>query len=294
MDIQQLRYFVSVSECLNFTQAANRHYIAQTAISYQIKSLEKELGFKLLNRNTKQVELTPAGKVFFEGVKQLIEHSEDVISRSRAISRNFEGLLRVGFLGPFEREYLPSMISSFKEKYPQIDVQLNTYSVQDLQVSLSHNILDVIFTIIPGFEADEGSKWEIIAPAPNVAILYNDHPLSDRKTLKRSELGGESFIFVDRQDSPHAFDSFIADCLKAGFSPKISATTHNLEAIEVLVKMKAGIALLPRCFIRPDSDLRAITLEGEEEKVLQILAWKENSYNPAVDLFINSLSLPLK
>ena len=66
MNLNQLRYFVSVAECGNFTKAAVNHYISQTAITQQIRSLEESIGAKLFDRNSRPVALTPARKVFLK------------------------------------------------------------------------------------------------------------------------------------------------------------------------------------------------------------------------------------
>lgn len=73
MTVIQLKYFLSLAETLNFSQVAEQFYVAQTAISYSIKSLENELGTKLFFRTTKKVELTPAGRIFYTRVKTAVQ-----------------------------------------------------------------------------------------------------------------------------------------------------------------------------------------------------------------------------
>ena len=75
MHINQLRYFVSVASCRSFTRAAERHFLTQTAITQQVKALEDSLGFPLINRQRRPIELTPAGKVFYQEAKAILAKS---------------------------------------------------------------------------------------------------------------------------------------------------------------------------------------------------------------------------
>ena len=97
MNLNQLRYFVSVAETGSFTKAAMNHYVSQTAITQQIHSLEEIVGAKLLNRNSRPAALTPAGKVFLKEAREMLGKMDAALLRTREASTGLEGELRLGY-----------------------------------------------------------------------------------------------------------------------------------------------------------------------------------------------------
>lgn len=91
MNINQLKYFVSVGECRSFSKAAEQNFISQTAIIQQIKSLENTIGTTLVERGKRPIELTPAGRVFMQEAKAILERLELVVNRTHAAEDGLEG-----------------------------------------------------------------------------------------------------------------------------------------------------------------------------------------------------------
>ena len=83
MDIRGLKYFISAAECLNFTRAAKECFITQTAMSQHIANMEKELGFQLFRRNNRNVELTTAGRDFYEQMKAVVHSYDNAVRHSQ-------------------------------------------------------------------------------------------------------------------------------------------------------------------------------------------------------------------
>src|SRR5215472_14803354 len=100
MELRHLRYFVAVAEELNFRGAAQRLNMAQPPLSAQIKSLEEELGARLLERTTRSVKLTSAGRIFLEDARSLLRSSALAAERAREAAQGLAGTLRVGVVAP--------------------------------------------------------------------------------------------------------------------------------------------------------------------------------------------------
>src|SRR5687768_209756 len=98
MDIRPLRYFISVAEHLNFTEAAKQLYVAQPAVSQQIAFLEKKLGVKLFHRNKHSVQLTNAGSIFLKDAIQLLKKLDESIENARQAEAGLIGTLNIGLL----------------------------------------------------------------------------------------------------------------------------------------------------------------------------------------------------
>mgnify|MGYP001794758830 CR=1 FL=1 len=95
MELRQLRYFVAVAEELHFRRAAARLHVSQPPVSQQIAALENELGFRLLNRTRRRVELTAAGQTFLIDARSILAELETAVSAARRVQQGEAGVLRV-------------------------------------------------------------------------------------------------------------------------------------------------------------------------------------------------------
>jgi DNA-binding transcriptional LysR family regulator len=122
MELRHARYFVAVSEELNFRRAAERLHLAQPSLSTQIRLLEEDVGVQLLERDSHKVELTPAGRSFLEGCRRLLQDADDFCRTARQIARGETGPLSIGFVPSLAHGLLPSVLRVFRQRFP--DVQL--------------------------------------------------------------------------------------------------------------------------------------------------------------------------
>ena len=120
MDLKKLEYFLSAAKLLNFTEAARRHFISQTAMSQQIRSLERELGVRLFDRNKKKVELTAAGRCLQEEAAKLTAQYESLLLAVRAHRPAEEKALCIEYTGPVEREKLRELVGEGGRGRPSV------------------------------------------------------------------------------------------------------------------------------------------------------------------------------
>src|SRR4051812_3869475 len=99
-DLRQLRYFLAVAEELNFTRAAERLHMAQPPLSAAIRQLEEQLGVGLFERTTREVKLTPAGRVLLDRAPALLADAEELVAAVQAVERGAAGRLRLGIAPP--------------------------------------------------------------------------------------------------------------------------------------------------------------------------------------------------
>ena len=115
MNIENIQCFISLAECLNFTRAAEREHITQTTMSHKISVLEKELGVKLLHRDTKQVFLTNAGTRFYSQAKEIIKMYHQTVEEIQNVQKDSQSELKIG-IGIYEHALLSKFMNSFMEK----------------------------------------------------------------------------------------------------------------------------------------------------------------------------------
>lgn len=292
LDLRQLRYFIKVAEHLSFTEAANQLFVAQSAISQQIADLEDKIGAKLFLRSKRSVRLTPAGAVFLKEAEQIVAKAAEAVEKARQAESGVIGSLAVGFLAPHVRSFLPELIRRFRGKYPKIELHLNHFPIRMLKESLESGDLDIGLTAPAGLSRIDGIRTKRIRRAPYQLVMPTDHPLADKSSLKLAELAEESFIIYNRHDSHvGSFHYIVQLCEKSGFTPKIASQPRFVDTVMILVEAGLGIAILPRDFgMLASPALRFVDIEDAGDSAFELaVAWKADSLNPTVPLFLEEL-----
>lgn len=144
MLLRQMQYFVRVVENNSFTEAAEECYISQSAISQQIKVLEKDLGITLLIRKNRKFILTPAGEYFYRQSKLLLDEVERLRLETIHIASNENSKLRIGYLNSYKGQELQYAIGIFSEEYPDIDIEITSGNHEELYNLLRSDKMDLI------------------------------------------------------------------------------------------------------------------------------------------------------
>src|SRR3954466_10791678 len=131
MDLRQLRYFVAVAEELHFSRAAARLRLAQSALSSQIRQLEREIGGALLVRSTRRVELTPAGEALLADAQDALAAADGALTRARALARGEAGSFVIGSLGPAPGGLLAPVLARFGSRHPDVRVEVRSFDFTD-------------------------------------------------------------------------------------------------------------------------------------------------------------------
>jgi LysR family transcriptional regulator, benzoate and cis,cis-muconate-responsive activator of ben and cat genes len=195
MDLRQLRYFVAVAEELHFTRAAQRLHLAQSALSAQIRSLEREVGAPLLERSTRRVTLTPVGETLLGDAREVLDRADRVLARARSMARREAGAISVGCLGAAPGELLPRAIAELGRRRPEATVEIHTFDFSQIQASLIGARVDLAFLYLP-YEEEELRDVEVtpVLEEPRVVVLAQSHPLARRDALTPMDVADEVFL----------------------------------------------------------------------------------------------------
>lgn len=196
MNLKQLEYFVSVAETLNFTRAARKCFISQTAMTQQIRALEESIGVLLFIRDKHHVELTPAGRVFMYEAKAILSRSEEAVKLARSAAEGFSGTISIGFIRGYEQSLFSETVRSFHEAYPNISIRLIRENMSALYSLLEDGECDVAFNLSPYVHNYHELSHRFLKSYPLMAVLYPGHPLTSRKHLSYRDLSGEEFIIM--------------------------------------------------------------------------------------------------
>jgi len=122
MELRHLRYFIAIAEERSISRAAERLWIAQPGLSTQLRRLEAELGIKLFDRNTRGVELTPAGEVFLEHARAVISAAEEARATGANLVAGLAGTIRLGLASETSTRISPSLLDGFWREHPDVTV----------------------------------------------------------------------------------------------------------------------------------------------------------------------------
>jgi len=295
MNLNQLRYFVSVAENGSFTRAAMSHYISQTAITQQIHALEENIGAKLLDRNSRPVALTPAGRVFLKDAREILGKMDAALLRTREATTGLEGELRLGYTKGYEHSDLPKHLRSFHREYPNVLISCYRCDTDRLAAGLMNGEYDVIFTWdSTNLRLEEDLTLRVMEHVPLRVALYANHPLAQRKQLSRRDLKQENILFM----SPSGTGDSVGDAFfiklyqQAGYQPNIILRSSDMESILMMVAAEEGISIVPE-YSHPwdvgTENVVFIPLSGEGETEEILIAWRRHDANPVLTHFIQSL-----
>lgn len=295
MNLNQLRYFVSVAEHGSFTKAAVNHYISQTAITQQIHALEENIGVALLNRSSRPVSLTPAGKVFLKEAREILGRMDTALQHTREASTGLEGELHLGYTKGYEHGDLPGYLRRFHREYPNVLISCYRCDTDMLAAGLMGGEYDVIFTWdSTNLRQEESLETRVFEHVPLRVALYANHPLARRKALSRRDLRQENILFMSPSGTGHSFgdDYYIRLYQQAGYQPNILLRSSDMESILMMVAAEEGISIVPE-YSHPwnigTENVVFVPLSGEEETEEILIAWRKQDDNPALKHFIHGL-----
>ena len=294
MELRQLRYFTVLASELNFTRAADKLNMSQPPLSYQIASLEAELGARLFNRTSRSVELSEAGKALLPHALAVLQRIEAAREQVTRVAQGVEGRVTIGlsgshFLGPF-----PQFIKQFREKRPGVEVVLQEMRPADHVQALRAGQLDISLT--RGLPADGQLAAVLLWRDPVVLVVPLGHRLAKRTRVRLLELKGEDFVFLRLDSSVFAQRMFDA-CVTAGFAPRIVQQVIEIPSVLNLVAAGLGVSLVPTSLARLRRDAVAVcrlsqhlqaSAGGEVSGDVYLLR-RSSDQSPAVHEFADAL-----
>ena len=297
MNLNQLRYFVSVAENGSFTRAAMQHYISQTAITQQMHSLEETVGTKLLDRNSRPVALTSAGKVFLKEAREILAKMDSALLRTREASTGLEGELRIGYTKGYEHSDLPKYLRSFHQEYPNVLLSCYRCDTDMLASGLINGDYDAIFTWdSTNLRQEESLQMQVFEQVPLRVALYANHPLARRKELTRKDLKQENILFMSPSGTGDSFgDAFYMNLYQqAGYQPNILLRSNDMESILMMVAAEEGVSIVPEYSHPWDVGTENVVFiplcgAGETEEIL--IVWRKNDDHPALKHFVRNLPM---
>ena len=193
LSVKQLRDFIAVAEAGSVSRAAAALFVAQPALSLQIKRLETRLGVQLFVRQPRGVELTEAGAELLELSREAVRAIQAVDYRAAALRGHAAGRLEIGFMAHGAGDLTPEIARRFRERYPATTLSFRQFGFDDSLVGVGRGLVDVGFVIGP-FERAERVEIRVLRIDPILAVVASDHPFAERDWVSISEVVQEPFV----------------------------------------------------------------------------------------------------
>ena len=281
----QVKCFLSLSKTLSFTQTAENMFVSQPTLSRSIASLEQEIGTRLVERSSKTVELTAAGRAFARYCEEFLSGYDRMLEEVRLARDGVIGELVLGIQKDAFESFVVDLVSMFRRKYPQIQLKLQSCSPSELVRLLNSGILD--FAVAGGDLSVEHPGRILLSERKECAVLPCGHPLADRSSLQMEDLRSERFVAMSPLFSDSGYSLLMSYAGKAGFTPNIVSLSDSLPALMMQVACGTGIAVLYQDLAPNSSDrLRFVPLE-EVPSFKRWLLWDRDNPNPACEAMIS-------
>lgn len=269
MEYRHLEYFYTVSKLKNFTQAAKNLHVSQPTVTNAINQLEEQLGVKLLDRNTKNVSLTPQGEIFYKRVGSILADIKTAMEEVQ----NYNQKVKLGVPPMIGARIFPNIYTEFKKLYPSIEFEVaEKGSIATLKM-LENGELDLGLIILP-------EQTSILSTLPLMqeeimVCVPPAHRFAKEKAIDFELLKNEHFIvlseeFIHRQITMNL-------CESHGFTPHIVFESHAIETAKSLVASGLGISLFMKLIVAQRTDIVHIPFRTPF-KIDIGLAWKTNKY----------------
>jgi DNA-binding transcriptional LysR family regulator len=289
--IETLKTFCDLVETGSFSQAAALNMVTQSAVSQQIRALERRYGQALLERGQRKgAAPTEAGRVFYAACKGMLDQLSMVESQLRARTAEISGTVRVATVYSVGLHELPPDIKRFIKAHPQVNVRLEYGRTDRIYEACLNNTIDFGIVALPL----RRSQLEVIPFRSDklVLICSPDHPLAARRRTSLKSLAGEPFVAFER-DIPtrRTIDRLLKE---HGVMVRIAMEFDNIETIKRSVEAGIGLSILPALAV--ESELRTRTLvalgftDGTFSREIGIIHRRGKNFSPAASAFIAMLT----
>jgi len=257
LNFNQLRVFYHAAKNLNFTAAASELFITQPAVTFQIKNFEEYCSLKLFKKRGRRIYLTDEGRVLYEYAEKIFKYEkeiENVIDEMRELKR---GILSLGTTKTYARYFMPLMITTFHQNYPNIKIQLNEGS----SLEMIHSLLDfkIEVAVIAKATDHPDVNFSPFSKEEMAVIVAPDHHFARKKAVVFKDLANEPFIMKEKGSGTRKrVEQLFSD---ENCTPDILMETSSTELIKQLVERGEGISFLVK---------EAVGAEIKEKKLTQV------------------------
>jgi DNA-binding transcriptional LysR family regulator len=287
MNLDLIRTFITVIQLGSFQSAAEKLYLPQPTISHRIQKLEADLGKKLIVRRRGENQLTVEGKVFFPFALKLLQTMKQGQAAIDEVNKGETGRLIIGCTNSYSAYILPEIIQLFMQKYPHIDITVDSYSTEEIIHRVKMRKFQVGFT---RYATNESSlTFELLNNEQIYLIVSRKHPLAGSKSVTLKEIVNEPLILYQQGTQLRDTLDFVLD--RSNISYHVKYEMNNIELIKQLVHSLLGVTLFTPSYMRRElvsGEFVKIPIEDNPFPTRQVyLIYNKEDLNSLDNLFID-------
>lgn len=274
MDLRQMRYFVAVAEARSFTRAAEKLHIAQPPLSRQIQQLESELGVQLLQRESRPLQITEAGRVFYEQALQVLHRVEQMKAATIQVGKGQARRVSIGFVASTLYGALPMLTQRLRQRYPETDCQFLELTTMQQIAALKDGRIDIGFGRV---RSDDRSVARIVLREERLVLaIPPTHELGrEPGPLPLSALENQPLIVYPKEPRPSFADQVLNLIHDRKIRPSQVFEVRELQTALGLTAAEVGLCVIPAA-AKFRGDLVYRTIEDESATSPVILSHRMN------------------
>jgi DNA-binding transcriptional LysR family regulator len=289
MELRHLRYFVAVAEQLHFRHAAELVHVAQPALSQQIRQLEEEIGVTLFVRSHHKVQLTPAGKAFYEKAQAILQQTSQAVAEARKVEHGEAGTIRIGFVSSAAISVLPKVMKVLRVQVPSAEIELRELAPGEQIDNLYREQLDLGF--VHAKLSEDVLETLTVERERLILALPETLASEENSVVDLRAIASLTAIMPARHTSSGLYEQVMTAYQLAGVVPEHVHYTRLLQTALLLVGAGIGVSVVPESF-------RSIHVKGVVYRRLQVepplceltAAWRRDNESPLLKHFVRELA----
>ncbi|WP_233800812.1 LysR family transcriptional regulator [Paraburkholderia sp. HP33-1] len=283
--LRQLRVFIEVARLQSFSRAGDEIGLTQSAVSRCVRELESEIGLKLIDRTTREVQLTDVGGNLVSSVSRLLSDLDDALREIREIGEQRRGRVVVAASPTVACRLMPRVVASCGQQFPYVTLGLRDDVQSDVVRKVKSGEVD--FGVIIGPFSDDDLLSETLMTDSFCVVSRDDHPLAARKQVTWKDLDGEQLVMLDYASGSRPL---IDAAMQAqGVSATVVQELGHSATVFGLVEAGVGISVLPWLALPlpAGASLVARPLVPRAERLVELVRRRDRSLSPAAEAVWN-------
>ena len=275
----------------SFSLAAEECNISQSAISQQIKALENELGFKLLERNNRKFTLTPAGEYFYKKTLILVSDYQKIVNDSYNIATNKNNTLKIGFLKDYSTDELQNTVTEIMQKYPKLSLDIKRENHEQLYKMLRDSTVDLVFNDQRRAFSDEYVNHKLTTKSCYIEVAKSN-PISKLNKVTLKELKNLPCILISSGNDSETEETFYKQDI--GVNSEI-LFAKDIDDAKLMVISGKGFLVTENNASNQDSLTTKVPLYRDNEVIKRNYCafWKKENSNIYIEEFVKILEKQL-
>lgn len=237
MDIKQLRYFVTVVEEGNISAAAKKLHICQPPLSHQMKTLEFELGLKLMERGSRRVTLNEAGKLLYKRAKNILSLIDSAVREIDDLKNGAIGSISLGIASSCSLSIIQEFLIDYHKEFPQVNFKFTESNTEEIIDAVSTGVVELAIVRTP---YDHDSLFNITLLDEPMVAIYNSNFKFDQENITLEDLKALPLVLYS------CFSDLVTNTFYSlNIEPSILCTSDDVKTALSCVKSGLGVAILP-------------------------------------------------